>query len=462
MRIARVSVRGQATLTYPGIGSLHGSGSLLQYDDGGIAASVAIPGLNSRLLPSQNLNPTSFTLACPNGRQLTSSTWMTTNTSLQLRAGSTEQTRVEGRLTDFTLSANGGPSEARPSKYRLFITNLQFSGTQPTTSKYRNRTSIRPSKLPLDGIGGDIFLEWARDYEKIVQKLKADRQPRVTAVLTLKALAQDTAVTIEEFAEDICTIMSLASGNHVTWIETRTYDTQGRWLSSIHRASVTRAYVPHPLLDPHNGTALQNLASRGLPALRKWDRELGTEMDPRPLRNAIRLALDARSESTYLQSRTLAAVTVMELLTSKLMIKRNTTTLVSELVFDKVKKVVTRGLDEALNYLPESNTVLQSMKEKLNELNRVTLRKQLRKLIAETGVDVDTQELDAYIKVRNSIVHTGDYAKQLERTPIQQHWTVLEFVDRVLLGLLGYQGKYISALRGWRAVELRSTSPLDA
>jgi len=196
--------------------------------------------------------------------------------------------------------------------------------------------------------------------------------------------------------------------------------------------------------------------------LRKWDRELGTEMDPRPLRNAIRLALDARSESTYLQSRTLAAVTVMELLTSKLMIKRNTTTLVSELVFDKVKKVVTRGLDEALNYLPESNTVLQSMKEKLNELNRVTLRKQLRKLIAETGVDVDTQELDAYIKVRNSIVHTGDYAKQLERTPIQQHWTVLEFVDRVLLGLLGYQGKYISALRGWRAVELRSTSPLDA
>lgn len=460
MRMARVNIRGQATLTCPGIGSLNGNGSVLQYDSGKIAATVAISGLDNSSLPKiQNLNPTSFTLTCPNGRQLTSTTWLTTNT--QFRVGSTAQIVVEGLLTHFTLSPTGGSNAARSFKHRFFITNFQFLGTQPTTTKHGNRTSIRASKLPLDIPGRNIFLDWVRNYEKIVQELKADRQPQVTAVLTLNALAQDTVVTIEELAENICTVMSLASGNHVAWIETRRYGSQGRWLSSIHRASVTRPYVPHSLLDPYDGAGLQNLVRTGLPSLQEWDKKLGTATDLRPLRNAIRLGLDARTESTYLQSRTLAAVTVMELLTSKLMTYRNTTTLVSEDTFSAVKQAVTPALREVLSDASVTDAVFHSMKAKLIELNRVTLRQQLRKLIEEAGVDVDSQELDTYIKVRNSIVHTGDYNKQLKRTPIEQHWTVLEFVDRMLLGLLGYSGKYISALRGWKTAELKSTSSSD-
>lgn len=460
MRRLRVSFSGHATLTYPGITALSGSGLVRQYEDGKIAASVALPDVDSNfsLIQGQNLNPTSFTLACPNGRQLLSSTWLTTNTSLQLRAGSTSQTVVQGLLTDFSISAIDGAREEKPFNYRYFITNLKFSGTQPTTTKHGNRMSVRPSKLPLDVMGHKIFLEWAPEYKKVIQELEADRQAQVTAVLTLKALAQDPVVTSEELAEDICTIMSLASGNHVAWIETRRYDAQGRRLSSRHRASVTRTYVPHPLLDPNDGAGLQNFAREGLQALRKWDEELGTETDPRPLRNAIRLALDARTELTYLQSRTLAAVTVIELLTSKLMTKRRTAHLVPEDVFRKVQMAVTSVLCNTLKELVYSDTVFQSMKAKLAELNRVTLREQLRKLIAEAGVGVDEQELDRFIKVRNSIVHTGDYDKKIGLAPHEQHWAVLEFVDRLLLGLLRYQGKYISALKGWKAVELRSTA----
>lgn len=457
MRGLRVSFSGHATLIYPSLGTLSGNGLVRQYEDGKIAASVVLSDVDSNfdLLQSQKLNPTSFTLACPNGRKLSSTTWLTTGTLLQLRGGQFSQTVVKGLLTDFMLLASGGPSEARPCKYKFFITNLQFVGTKLTTAKYRNHTSVLASKLPLDVIDHEIFLKWAPSYEKAVQELRADRQARVTAVLELKTLAQNSVATSEELVDDICTIMSLASGNHVAWIEARRYDAHGRWLSSRHRVSVTRTYVPHPLLDSHDGVGLQRLAREGLPALRKWDNELGTETDTRPLRNAIRLALDARTESTYLQSRTLAALTVIELLTSKLMAKRKAAHLVSEDAFGKVQKAMIPVLEKTLKNVGCSDTEFQIMKAKLVELNRATLRRQIKKLMVEAGVDAGAEEVDLFIKVRNSIVHTGDYDKQTRLAPYEQHWAVLEFVDRLLLGLLGYHGKYISAFKGWRAAELR-------
>jgi len=454
----RITFKGRATLAIPTKGELTGNGSVVQREDGRLYATIALdndePALSARSIP--NLTPESFRLLCADGKELLSETWMTTNTSIRRGKDTSQGVVLEGILTNCTVNPPAGSTRDGASRYLFFLSNFEFLGTQPVSTTYRGRTTVRLSRLNLDLDEYKASLRWAPGYERIIPVLKATRGINVTAQLNFNAPSTESDEANLELAENICTLLSLASGNHVTRLEVRRYDQRGRWISSTFNSGVTRPFFPHPLIDPIDRAGLRALVERGLPKLKYWDGYLGSETNPRPLRNAMRLALDARKEGIYLQSRTLAAVIVVEQLCSHLATKLGTRNLLSAGKFRRVQSALRKSLREAVTRIARDSSIVGRMGNKLPELNRPAFREQIERLLAEAKLNPEDEEVRAFKQVRDSIVHTGDYDSKLDRSNIEQHWTVLEFVDRIFLGLLGYEGKYVSALNGWRQVELRS------
>ena len=162
-----------------------------------------------------------------------------------------------------------------------------------------------------------MTLRWLPSYDQLIEELKATSGTMATAQLTINANSPTPNQTIIDRVEDVCTLLSLGAGNQVTWIEIREYSATGNLLTTTYKNNVTRSFLRMPVIAREDGSGLQRLVECGLPNLHKWDTYFATPTDVRPLRNAIRLAFDARTEQTYLQSRTLSAVIVTEMLASK-------------------------------------------------------------------------------------------------------------------------------------------------
>lgn len=454
----RITFKGRATLAIPTKGDLTGNGSVVQREDGRLFTAISVDNDEPTLsaISISNLTPESFRLDCVDGKELLSETWMTTNTSITVGKDKSPGVVFEGLLTNCRVNPAAGCGKDAPSRYLFFLTNLEFLGSHPVSTTYRGRTTVRLSRLNLELDEYKASLQWAPGYERIITELKAARGINVTAHLHLNAPGTETDEANLELADNICTLLSLASGNHVTWLEVRGYDPRGRWISSRFNSGVTRPFSRHPLIDSNDRAGLRELVERGLPKLKFWDGYLGSETNPRPLRNAIRLALDARKEGIYLQSRTLAAIIVVELLCSHLATKLGTRNLLSARKFRRVQSALRESLREAVTKISGDSSMVGRMSNKLPELNRPAFKEQIERLLAGAELDPGDEEVRFFNQVRNSIVHTGDYEKKLDRSNVEQHWTVLEFVDRIFLGLLGYEGKYVSALNDWKQVELRS------
>ena len=102
---------------------------------------------------------------------------------------------------------------------------------------------------------------------------------------------------------------------------------------------------------------------------------------------------------------------------------------------------------------------IRHVRDKLGELNRRPARGHLEDLVDQAGLQEPPSSFTKYLRIRNSLVHTGDYADDLEMSPDTQHWTVLHLVDRVVLGLLGYRGTYIPCTHRGPSVEFPKAYP---
>ena len=219
----RIALKGLATLTFAGQGEFTGQGYISQREDGRLNASVACDGT-----PFQggsdpwNLPPDSFRLTCPDGKEGRTTTWMTTNTTHDLTPSST-RVAISGILSQFSVSHPVVSPETASFRFRFFLTNLDFLGTELTVRKNRNGRTTTRNKITLNLDPDKMTLRWLPSYDRLIQELKATSGTMATAQLTINANSPTLNQTIIDRVEDVCILLSLGAGNQVTWIEMREY-----------------------------------------------------------------------------------------------------------------------------------------------------------------------------------------------------------------------------------------------
>ena len=448
--------KGRITAVLPEGGTLVGDGSVVQRKDGTLLGTILIEETGPGWRPvfgGLEIRPKSIRLTCPDGRELISDSWMTINTRFSLNPGS-RQTIIDGMLTNCTLRPLVCSVAGEPRSYVFYLSNLMFVGTQPVTTNYRQSTQTNPSRLDLDIGNYEMSLRRVSDYDRITRRIQATQGVAVTTQLRIRPPRDTPAETIYTLVENVCTLLSLGSSNHVTWIEARHYGARRRWSSSELMNGVTRPYTPLNLIDLDIGAQIKSLVERGLPKLTDWDNRLSTGSNPKPLRNAIRMSLDAKRGGTYLQSRALAAVIVVELLNSRIMAESGTDKIISNSKFKRIRKIVKDRLSQAVSDSVIGRNVADKMVDKIPELNRPSFQQGIDSLLSTANLNVESNEDQEFLLIRNSLVHTGDFIPEIAKTPVDQFWTVLEFVDRILLALVGYEGNYLSFTNGWKPAKL--------
>jgi hypothetical protein len=101
--------------------------------------------------------------------------------------------------------------------------------------------------------------------------------------------------------------------------------------------------------------------------------------------------------------------------------------------------------------------ILKTLFRKSMNINGGAFKSLIQNLCNSINLSVSKQEIDLFVKCRNSLIHEGEFfcitakPKQRKRfhalgTQTEEYLFLVNFLDRVFLKLLGYSGPYID----WR------------
>jgi hypothetical protein len=214
---------------------------------------------------------------------------------------------------------------------------------------------------------------------------------------------------ITEAVEDLCYILSVARGTKVQWVYRDQYDLTEKLISRTHSSRITKRYCPLKIID--------TIASGGGETKSFIEQAYSTYVDKREsyrLNNGtIDAYLDAKAEADYLEMRGVKFAVSMEIL----------------------KKVFCKSMN----------------------IKGGSFKSLVENLCNSINLNVSKQEIDLFVKSRNSLIHGGEFfcivatPKQREKFKVpsahtEEYLFLVNFLDRVFLRLLGYGGPYID----WR------------
>ncbi|RAI40694.1 hypothetical protein [Rhodoplanes roseus] len=162
-------------------------------------------------------------------------------------------------------------------------------------------------------------------------------------------------------------------------------------------------------------------------------------------------------EATYNEVRLVNAMTALEnLIDSNL--GPDEALILPRAPFTRTRRVLLSVIRRCLARLPaeQAEDAARELNEKLAELNRRSLLRKLELLAARWKVPldgIDPASLQLAKKARDKVVHRGQYYEDVKETDADLwiHVTVIrEVVVRFLFTAIGYRGRYISHLGGYR------------
>jgi len=221
------------------------------------------------------------------------------------------------------IRTGGGPSRYvdGPKEFCLVLRNVEVGGTDEHTH-FLSLTNLR---FPSDRPGSTIFtVSWGglsiplritprKNYLERIRRLAKTEDVMPTATLRFRAPNLDYSAA-GEFVTDICLALSLVQGRKINWIYHATYGPRQIFQHAVFGETVCKADTAQPLcFNPvlRTGVTPALTASGDAVARIKHFREAYD-----PSNRLINAWLDARTETDYLEGRTLKYVVVIEALTA--------------------------------------------------------------------------------------------------------------------------------------------------
>jgi len=255
-----------------------------------------------------------------------------------------------------------------------------------------------------------------------------------------------------ELLDRICCMMSFAVGKNIQIVVTKLFyaDT----LEIVVTPKTVRDSAQMPPFHPLNRQPIFNCVVRFC-------------VDQPKETAKLRFAIDwLTMDATYTEVRLIQAMTAIENLIAILLKESERSIFKNSKNFVELK----RRLETTINQFAASCDEHQSnpnlgkdVSNKLNELNRRSLKKNMLKLFDQYSVPISDirNEISHAIEARNKIIHRGRYYEDGKKLPdLWNHVTVIrELLVRLLLSIIQFEGRYESYFGVWHSAHFPPSKP---
>jgi hypothetical protein len=336
--------------------------------------------------------------------------------------------------------------EPPTTSHRFLLTNFEFSPFtrlgEPPHHPPPHRISLR-----IDGQSVDVEITPLPDYVPRVVTLWQTRAIVPTCELHIPTVPEAPKEWPFDLAARICKLLSVAAGTVIEWIVATGVNAHGERTRSVLAARRTKPYCSlavAPIKEfgyEANTRMLQELLQTGLDhsEVRDW----------RKMTGLIAAFLDARLESDYAEARGIKTVVVLEMLKDLFVddySQKVWEPLLPQALRRKIGTLVKKALKE--NDVPPE--AAGAVRDKLGQLDP-SFRRLVLYMIEQLGLAEDENTVKAIVAARNSLVHTGQFVSV--KDPVKgkdlgfadaghEFFTLLSFVDRILLRVVGHAGMY--------------------
>lgn len=338
------------------------------------------------------------------------------------------------------------PTKA-PKEFDFGICNFMFGST--------NNSETIDIKLEEQ----NFIIEKHPNYLDLGNSIRIHRNTSLTSIIRVINPIYDIGAT-ELDIQHLCFLLSVATGTKISWIYFDALSDDGNCVYRIHYDQARKPYVNLPTLNTESILDLKDFINTTFYILKSRRKDFEIEY-------IISAWLDARPEHTYLQSRAINLVVMIEMALKEHR-KRHPESrhLIENDLFNEkkssLKKEFKKLLKSELGELPKE--IMVEIVQKMNDWNRPSFGKTFEKLLNEIDLLIPPNEISLFVKSRNSLVHAGTFyaiakyeeekEKQKEPVPdeipqsvteesMKEFWFLLSVTDRILLKILGYKGTYV-------------------
>lgn len=333
------------------------------------------------------------------------------------------------------------------------IQEIECSAPAPAIESFRFALSNISQEAPPDaswtaeGIG--LTVSPAPGYEEVVSTLATRDRFGHTAYLSVATNDRAHAVRL---AETTCALLSLIVGCRVSWLHLEGLDVS---------EAVTNAWVSNAIAGPFLSLPLIDEAQRWGFVAEHWQPFSDFyAANRRHARRLIGLLLNATTDDDFIEVRGAKLATTVEALTRVVVgesVPTGFATRADRRAFrDAVKAHVEAEARARLVYdlagsLDAREHRIAELREKVSNLLHPTFRQQIEEMHRVLRLDMDVDQVRRVIRSRNELVHEVRFVCQRDpppgdwphQSPAAEYFSMLRFVDRLLLRTIGYRGPFV-------------------
>jgi hypothetical protein len=330
-------------------------------------------------------------------------------------------------------------NEAMTDYYEFGVVNFEFSGNHNATKIIQNGPEpIEHSYLNLEmkAPWGIATADPLPNHNEIIKRIKAQKSTSITCKFIVKSSRGIEADEIINNLDELCRLLSLSRATKITWINAVGYTATGKIKDIILKNSITWPFSSGDLIDSRDHTDTAVFIEKAYPAYLRLRKEYNLDI-------AIEQYLDANNSTTYLETRGLAAVALIDSLQQLYTSKHRLTKIIKGFGNKKedIKAALTSTISTAFPNIESQQ--LSDILEKLPELNRKPFFSLLRAWTNSIGLNIADSELRKIVRTRNSLAHNMSYRSRDSRGKQVEYFRLINFVNQVFLKLLSYDGHFI-------------------
>lgn len=335
-----------------------------------------------------------------------------------------------------------GDKEFKDSSIIIFdLVNCLFLGTEREKEYYDDgqRKSSDLSLLTLNLGERLVKLKQSYEYGQTKATLRAQKGIQVTCTAETKIGGSQEVRKIISLMDTVCSLMSVARGTLVNWISFDVFDVVNEIpIYSVYFNSVTQNFAElAPIREiPQQNTKL--FLESGYMRYQQLDKDY-------QIKRISRAYVETRSGS-FLETRTMLIGVLAEYLANVQAKLEERVSIMSEDDFEFILPIIENAIDRAIEERfskagkKKRSRYRNVMSAKLRDFNRRPLNWKLARLLKWLELDITDKEINDFIAIRDTLVHTGAFPKEL---PPSMYWIQsLHLLDRIMLRLFDYRGQY--------------------
>ncbi len=328
----------------------------------------------------------------------------------------------------------------RPSKYYKFsVANFEFTGNHAASRKIGDGSEQHESfylNLELKTPWGIALIDQETDYDDVIKRIKAQNGIAVTCNIIVESTVETKISEFIHNIDELCRLLSLSRATKINWINAERHGKDGEIQEIILKHSIIWPFSVGYLIDPKDPSETALFIEKIYSSYLQLREEYNLDI-------AIEQFLDANNSTTYLETRGLAAVALIDSL-QQIYTSKNKLTKILER-FDDISDHIFASLTTIINANFPNLTINQinEIKEKIPELNRKSFFRLLQIWTKNMNIIIPDSELGEIKRTRNSLAHNMNYRSPVSEGKQHEYFRLINFINQVFLRLLGYEGYYI-------------------